>query len=316
MRLPLQRALGRVFVSLGWMLHLPSTPIFCVGAVAIFAACFRVFVRLVIKSEVIGRTELLVIVCGFFSILGGFLLRSSGTFFSGLGRRMGARSAEELIDKDLRAPIVYLRSFVSDRTWVEDEWLVGSTFEEHLARALNRIGPFVAIGRPRELLAESGAARIYVEVQGDQQRGNGRVERWQEKVEELLHDCRAVVFAAGETPGLQWELGAVVKMVAPERVLLFLPFDRGKSNPGDRQARYDRFRLWARDELPMGLPDTIGSSFFIYFDEHWNYNLFIPPRTPFLFGFVRIKIKSPCTPIRPLLEELHQDSIFLESKIF
>jgi hypothetical protein len=65
-----------------------------------------------------------------------------------------------------------------------------STEEEQFARVFNRIGPFIAIGDPREALPDLGAVRLYV--------GN---EAWKEKVEALLAHARLVVVRLSATEG-------------------------------------------------------------------------------------------------------------------
>ncbi len=91
-------------------------------------------------------------------------------FFSGgvgcyrLGRKLKAESAEEILARDPRPPVLYLRSFHTDAkaaTTVKEPRIpftpqlgIGGlgTEEEQLAMVLDRIGPCVAIGQPGELL--------------------------------------------------------------------------------------------------------------------------------------------------------------------
>ena len=55
---------------------------------------------------------------------------------------------------------------------------------------LSAYGPVIAIGRPGETRTAAGAARTWVD--------HGK---WQERVEELLHDSQFVVMIVGEIKG-------------------------------------------------------------------------------------------------------------------
>ena len=81
-------------------------------------------------------------------------------------------SAEQALREDRRRPVVYLRSFLDDKItsqskqdpampFIRDNDFL-ETEEEALAKVLQEVGPFVAIGIPGEELPELGAARTYV----------------------------------------------------------------------------------------------------------------------------------------------------------
>jgi hypothetical protein len=227
-----------------------------------------------------------------------------------LGRRMRARRADVALAQDPRPPILYLRPFRFDGTLTHQErpWKMKSTYEEHLAQALGKFGPFVAIGQPGEGLPELGADRLYVD--GD---------RWQQEVRGLMARAAAVILTAGDSWGLQWELHEAVATVRPERLLIFLPL--GPSPTGteddrqeaydDRQDAYDGFRRWARHVLPKGLPEEVGDAHFIYFTDDWTPWLLLPPEVPLLLGIRRLRVEILNKTLQPLLECLQQDQLFL-----
>ena len=76
-------------------------------------------------------------------------------------------AAQQLIARDTRPPVLYLRSFGDDSTagrvvggghLLFSGWTLGfSTEEEQLSSAFSAIGPFIAIGKPGEKLPELGA---------------------------------------------------------------------------------------------------------------------------------------------------------------
>ena len=67
---------------------------------------------------------------------------------------------------------------------------------------LDGIGPFVAIGDPKEKLPDLGAARLYVS------------DEWREVVIELLARVSLVVMRVATTEAVRWELQQVVSRLA------------------------------------------------------------------------------------------------------
>jgi hypothetical protein len=186
------------------------------------------------------------------------------------GRRMRARDAARVLAADARAPVLYLRPFAADGKQIASAWSsrVRSSpwewyisHEQRLARTLRKVGPVVAVGDPTEDVPELGAVRMYAAD-----------EDWQVKVEELSARAGVVLLQTGASQGLGWELGHVISLGAPERVILALP------PPGRRRrrlARYTAFRREFGDLFPRPLPEAIGHSQFIYFGPDWTPRLLV-----------------------------------------
>jgi len=175
------------------------------------------------------------IITGIFSYLIALGLLAAATKVILRARRLALPAAEVLLRHDSRPPVIYLRSFSADRstargmtftTWV--------TEEEQIARAMQDVGPFLAIGEPDELLPQLGAVRAYV-----------RGRDWQQIVGRLAARSRLVIFRIGHSPSLTWEFKTVLRQLRPEKVVLFVP--------RDGQA-YEQFRHEARTVLPSELP--------------------------------------------------------------
>jgi hypothetical protein len=122
------------------------------------------------------------------------------------------------------APVVYLRPFDKDASLVgqvlrsfnplreESALLSGFVSDaEQLAKAVEPIGPMVAIGRPGENLPKPGPARVY--ATGDE---------WQSVVLQWLAMARLVILMPGKSGGVRWELEQALATLSPERFLLFL----------------------------------------------------------------------------------------------
>jgi hypothetical protein len=185
--------------------------------------------------------------------------------FTDEGRRRVAASADSLLERDSRPPILYLRLFEDDgkaspRAHMRvhkaalSVWTL-RTYEERLAFALRRIGPLIAIGKPHEDLPTLGAARTYVPDRA-----------WREKVDKEMRRAQLVVLRVGHSEGLLWELQRAVSTVRPERLVICLPETH-------RQIVYLYFRLSTSAVFPHGLPSEIGNADFLYFDSEWRPHL-------------------------------------------
>ena len=144
--------------------------------------------------------------------------------------------AEQLLARDPRPPVVYLRSFEADSElflrpagfWSKVSnvlfgYMVTFSPEQELAEVLNRVGPVIAIGKPGEPLPELGAARLYVSDAD-----------WKAKVTDMIARSRLVIIRTGSTPNLQWEIEQTMTRV-PRRQILFVSLgDAKKTAPFDQ----------------------------------------------------------------------------------
>jgi hypothetical protein len=124
-----------------------------------------------------------------------------------LGSRFLALTGQEALAADQRPPVVYLRSYASERKV--------SLSERALAKLLENVGPLLAIGRPDETVPSLGAARLYVPA-----------DEWKQTITMLLERARLVVIVAGETPGLVWEMQECRRIVPPAKLIVVVPNDR------------------------------------------------------------------------------------------
>jgi hypothetical protein len=197
-------------------------------------------------------------------------------------------SADEILARDPRPPILYLRSFNRelDKATVKgrlQHWrnlmsgeaylfslfpgkifygsrslthALGSwrsPFDEQMifADVFSRLGPYIAIGRPSEYFENMniGAMKKYV---GD--------DEWQHVILQWLSKCAAVVLEAGDSDGLSWEMEQMVKLTQPTKVLIILPF---------QDKDYDDFRHYTARIFPRPLRDIKASSRLLMFSSDW-----------------------------------------------
>jgi hypothetical protein len=130
--------------------------------------------------------------------------------------------------------------------------------EEQIGHFLAKYGAFVAIGKPGERFATTGASRMYV--------GN---DEWQKVVHELMDESQIVLLQPAATEGIWWEVGQSIQRVAPERLVFCMV------NYRRRQNDYESFRERLKSLLPPGasVPKAVGchpAIAFLRFDQHWN----------------------------------------------
>jgi hypothetical protein len=140
------------------------------------------------------------------------IVAAIGAYIVYIGKRIKTKSADEVIKQDARPPVLYLRSFADDkvsakqlisRLWEmaeSDLMFSGTTEEETLAKAFERIGPCIALGRPGETLAPLGMYRMYFDDR-----------EWKEGIGMLLKQARLVILRAGSTESFFWEFREVIK---------------------------------------------------------------------------------------------------------
>lgn len=200
------------------------------------------------------------------SLIGG------GVFNWMRGLRLASVSVEQLRQHDKRAPVIFLRSFGDEKADYSvrgffaalqtafraqaatgtqpmiSPW--GPTFQIQLASLWRGLGPYVAIGRPGEEIADTGAARTYV---------SDAV--WQQQVADWLQEARLVVLRPGSSAGVSIELQMLRAWNKPERILLIMPHT---------EKAYQGFRQVASDILPQVFPEQLPQAHFMRFDRQWN----------------------------------------------
>lgn len=218
------------------------------------------------------------------------------------GRQMRAERALELLARDPRPPVLFLRSFqdddLIDPSFPATNQIVPVRYESRLVKSLKTLGPAVALGRPGEAQPELGAARLYV---GDSD--------WQDAISYFIDRAVAVVAVVGRSQGLWWEIEFAANRVPPGRLLLFFPFPASPSvrgsfwrsaflqNPffgkwmrrkmfpameAERQERYRAFRERFSACFKFPLPASLGHSRFLHFDEEGRAQLLPPGKPPLL----------------------------------
>ena len=230
---------------LGWPLRiLGPFLVFAAALPIVGSGLYVVFIREHFPFE-IGEKPTLDLSAG--AAFGGVLI-ATGVVLGFVGRRLWGFgkvnvhiAAGHAAVQDPRRPVLYLRPFEDDPVAGEpvhhSMWMVPTSHseEEQLARAMSKIGPFVAIGEPGERLPQLGAIRVYVH-DGAQ---------WKETVTLLMRHSALVVLRAGFSPGFWWEAELAWRTLEPQRLVVLVGL-----SPDD----YERFRDRASQALQVGLP--------------------------------------------------------------
>lgn len=211
-----------------------------------------------VEQNVVNTSGWIVLLVLSLAILGAYMILR--------GRRYATPSGAKVLSEDSRKPVVFLRSFGIEERSSKFGAFIHTAFADSrladdipsfepveqflLAQFFSKIGPYVAVGKPGEIVPHSGAAKIYLAG-----------ETWKAEVLKLLDRSRLVVLRSGSTPGLQWEFVQVVKSLPPARVLLIL---------SGRKKDYQVFRSWANSLFPSGLPEEYPGSRLLVFSDTWS----------------------------------------------
>jgi MFS family permease len=176
-----------------------------------------------------------------------------------IGRAARARampSAGELVARDRRPAILYLRSFLDDdlrirtrrspRRSLLDNYVsillrgvfvrMKERFEEVLVWHLWWHGPVISVGDPVRRPYRLGSPRLYLPD-----------ERWRNDVQNLMRSARFVVMVLGRTEGLGWELQCLGQLGLAHRLLVVLP-------PVAEQELRTRTQIFGEIATRAGLP--------------------------------------------------------------
>jgi hypothetical protein len=149
---------------------------------------------------------------GYLHAIAGLAFIAVGAVVFRLARSLSRAHARRVLEADPRPPALYLRSFADDalslptiasarRPFFEMFSLRGADpFEEAVAWELDTYGPVVAVGMPGGSLRSLGAAREHLDHA-----------TWREEIARRMETAAVIVMAPGETAGLEWELGQVIR---------------------------------------------------------------------------------------------------------
>jgi hypothetical protein len=173
----------------------------------------------------------------------GAALVAAGALLRRRAYRLAALDAEEVLRRDSRPLVLYLRTFADDSLTIRTATYARRSFidrlsprrferfEEVLVRHLTMIGPVVALNPPGTDLAPIGAARETLDA-----------EHWQSTITTWMTSARLIVVGAAPetmTPGLGWELRAVDSHGLWSKTLLLLP----PVPDATIQTRWERFTI-------------------------------------------------------------------------
>ena len=184
------------------------------------------------------------------------------------GKKHAVKIGDSVLKDDARPPVLYLRSFkdesldssilrrfkgvaYSDKTWLAATVPNNSIQEQDaLGYVFRKIGPYIALGKPGEELPELGSSKLYTSN-----------DEWQNSIRAFFEKSRLVIFRAGLTESLKWELAEIVQTVSPQKVLMILPL---------KAADYRGFIEWANSIMPTRLSEDYPASRLVRFDSGWT----------------------------------------------
>lgn len=146
-----------------------------------------------------------------------------GAVITAQARRVVRFSIDDLLKRDDRRPVLFLRPFKDDQVYLKPakiiliarigRWLASiRTLDELLLEEGTPYGPVVAIGNPRDELPPYGAARGYFDDK-----------TWQQAVSELAEEALAIIICVDDFEGVWWEIENVAIRHLEKTLLLMHP---------------------------------------------------------------------------------------------
>jgi hypothetical protein len=175
-----------------------------IGGLAVVSVWFSYWLRTQLPA---AATDAVGAVVGLAVLLPAFMALTKMTFAA---RRRMAPDGRELLTRDQRPPILYLRRFDDDQEESRNPdsgGFIFGTLEERLIRAMRRYGPVVALGPAGERLPPLGAARMYVDDAD-----------WRRTVCDLAAKARLVVLRPAVKEAVLWEARTAARKAGSDKV--------------------------------------------------------------------------------------------------
>lgn len=144
--------------------------------------------------------------------------------FRTAARKSAITSMQALLKTDKRRPVLFLRPFEDDQVLFHKPRRrsifrfirIGEEpkfFEHQVLEEMTEIGPVVAIGNRGRKGVPFGAARDFLPD-----------DVWRDRVMGLIGSSRVIVVVLNETPGVWWEIQAILSQGAVEKTLFVFPW--------------------------------------------------------------------------------------------
>ncbi|MFV8324896.1 hypothetical protein [Flavobacterium sp. ZS1P14] len=207
-----------------------------------------------------------------------------------LGKQYLAKeqSIEKVLLNSKKKPVLYLRSFISDKE-VELASSNGiirieQTLEDKIKMATKILGPLIAIGDPNEDMPTLGAARSYYDN-----------EEWKIRFQQYSLEAQLIILSIGLTESIIWELSELLKMKLESKLLLHLKLN---------QSEWELFLLKFKSEYPDAdyyFPSKITNPALMYFNQ--NIATYFKPSSRFQYALNMYLKNGDYYIIRSYLEE-------------
>lgn len=157
--------------------------------------------------------------------------------------RQSALSATEILVRDGRAPVLYLRAFKDDAIMKHRSipdlvrpLLPGRVMseDEQLAKALEPVGPMIAIGDPGAEFQNLGAAyNVYSD------------DEWQDAVRDFIKRAALIIIRVSDTDFVYWEINQALELKKKSQIWFLI------SDPGSGYAFRKRFEEATSEVLSL-----------------------------------------------------------------
>jgi len=207
---------------------------------------------------------------GFFLML--FFLVPVGIRYILKGKALLADDVYTALSKDKRKPVVYLRSFSTDKIKsnsaadnvgsVVSGLLYNPSIEIKIAQGINnyfskRYGPYISIAKPNEFPPPLGFSKCYVDN-----------ENWKRVIIWMLECSQLTVVRVGKSDGLFWELVAVFNLCKIDRIMLI--FDPTSISSSKLNQSYEEISILLSNNFDIIFPKENKGRRIITFSDSRN----------------------------------------------
>ncbi len=200
----------------------------------------------------------------------------------------------DMLKKDLRSPILWIRSFKDDNNILQAEY----RFEEIVVAELKKWGPVIAIGNSKEKYPLIGASREYFDDT-----------KWIYAIDALIKGSGFIVNVLGRTKGLANEYDKIIKNNHSDKLIVLIP----KLEEGELKERWiffkNKFELKEQNDKDFEVTDRL--LLFTINNQLIEWALYCDVKTKLAY---RLAFNKILTPEFKLLDKSTLESLITDGK--
>lgn len=149
----------------------------------------------------------------------GWGVFSIGLFINAAGKKVTIKTADEVLSKDKRSPVLFLRGFTKDDSMFEEDSsglfrVEFSSLAEKVLKPFWKIGPVIGLKNPHSNEGSCGYSASYCDSL-----------TWKSKVIDFIDISNIAVVILWDAQGLEWEVKTFIEKKGLSKLVLIFPPD-------------------------------------------------------------------------------------------